>query len=103
MHVHDFDFGVVFEVFAEFCDEDVHRAGVEVAVVAPDLLEGVFALEDLILVLAEHAEQVGLPARDALDFGGVLELPVGEVECELADLKDLFVRGDGGRLCVLWR
>ncbi len=43
MDVHDFDLGVVFEVFAEFGDENVHAAGVEVAVVAPDLFEGVFA------------------------------------------------------------
>ena len=82
--VHEFDAGVVAEVFAEFGDEDVHAAGVEVGVVAPDEAEGGLAFEDFALLLAEEAEEVGFAGGEALDLVLVAEFAGGEVEVVVA-------------------
>ena len=46
--VHEAHGGVVGEVLAQLGDEHVHRAGVEVGVVAPNLLEGEVAPHDVV-------------------------------------------------------
>ena len=59
VNVLDVDARVVLEVFAEFGDIDVHRSGVEVVFLFPDLLQGLGALQGVAHVLAEHQQQVG--------------------------------------------
>ncbi len=60
MDVDDFDGRVILEMLAQLGDVDVHGAGVEVIVVNPDGLEGEVALEYLVDVCAEQAEQFRL-------------------------------------------
>lgn len=44
--------GIVFQMLAQLCDIDIHRAGVEVVIVYPDSLQGEVTLEDLVGVAA---------------------------------------------------
>ena len=95
--VDDLDGGVIFEFLAQLGDVNVHRAGIEVVVIDPDGLQGEVALQDLVHVGAQQAQQL------ALLGGEVVTLVVGEqhlalgVEGEFADL----VNGDFFALLAL--
>ena len=58
MDVDDFQGGVFFEVLAQFGDEDIHAAGGEVVVGAPDLGEGDGAWQHFVEMLCEEAQEV---------------------------------------------
>lgn len=58
MDVDDFQGRVSFEVFTQFGDEDIHAAGGEVVVGAPDLGEGDGAWQHFVEVLGKEAEEV---------------------------------------------
>ena len=102
--VDDLDGGVGLEVLAELGDVDVHAACGEVGVVLPNLLEGGGAVDELVEVDAEEAEELAFLGGEALGFLTVAgEGLVVVVEAELADgelvvLGLVFVEGaaDGG-------
>ena len=84
--VYDFDFGVVFDDFAEFGDVDVHAACVVGGAFEPDGFEGVVALENAVGILHEEGEEVALFGGefcDAVDGGEGLFL---DVEYHAAEL-----------------
>src|SRR5690606_26638602 len=56
--VDDFYVGIFPEVFAQLRDVDVHAAPVEVGVAAPDLFQRLLPGQQVVLVLAEHAQQL---------------------------------------------
>ena len=58
--VDDLDGGVIFEFLAQLGDVNVHRARVEVVVIDPDGLQGEVALQDLVHVGAQQAQQLAL-------------------------------------------
>jgi hypothetical protein len=39
MNIYDFDIGIVFQVFAEFRNVNIHTAAVEISIAAPDLFQ----------------------------------------------------------------
>ena len=48
------------QVLTQFRDVDIHRARIEIVVVDPDLFQSKIALEDLVHVSAEQAEEFAL-------------------------------------------
>ena len=89
--IDDFDGGVGLEVFSEFGDVDVHAAGGEIRVVFPDFLEGGVAVDELVEVDGEDAEEVAFFGGEALDFVADSKGLVDIVEGEVADFEDVFV------------
>ena len=57
MDVANLDGWIIFEEFPQFGDEDIHAAGGEIAVVAPDSFEGHLARQQLVAVFAEQQQQ----------------------------------------------
>jgi len=98
--------GVVFDVTAETDDEVVDGAGVGVFVDAPDLLEDLFAGDDLTVAVGEVAEEVGL---DEGEVGGAIrgdefkgvEADGAVVEAVLGWLSDWLCFAGAGGLCAL--
>ena len=92
VNVDDFDGGIGLEVFSEFGDVDVHAACGEVGVVLPDFLEGGVAVDELVEVDGEDAEEVTFFGCETLDVVADGEGLMDEVESEVADFEDVFVR-----------
>src|ERR1700722_1489578 len=81
------DLGIGFEIFSEFCDKHVHASTQEIVVLAPDIQQDLFPLEDAVGMFAKEFEQVRLFLSEVKDFlaDGQLEVGIGKVK--LADGK----------------
>ena len=95
MYVDDLNAGFAFEILAQPGDVHIHVAGVVEAVVAPDLLEGIAALEDVVFAVHEHSEQLCLARGDVLLLpldGEGLPFFVKKDAAEFDDVVSLFLR-----------
>src|SRR5215469_4885361 len=92
--------GVVFDVAAEADDEVVDGAGVGVFVDTPDLLEDLFAGDDLAFTVGEVTKEIGLHDGEVGSAVGGDELEVIEADGAVVEgvLRIGFVLGRGGNL-----
>ena len=68
MHIDDLDLRLALEVFAMFCDVHIHVSCIVKTVITPDLLEGVSAFQNVVLLVDKHFQQLSLSCGDALFF-----------------------------------
>jgi hypothetical protein len=63
MNVDDFNFRIVFQMFPEFGNVNIHTTGIEIIIVDPNGFQGKVAFQNLVGIVAKQAEQFGF-------FGG---------------------------------
>lgn len=87
MDAHDTDIAVVLEIFTKFGNKHIHASPREIAGVAPDLLKGIFSLQNLVHVEAEQSQQLRFPRGEFALFILMLKPLANAVESILANFK----------------
>ncbi len=77
--------GVSFEIFAELGHENVHAPAEEIVILTPYIEQYFLPFEDMVGVLAQELEQVGLFLGEGEAFARGIQSEVGVREAELAD------------------
>ena len=48
MDIHDLDLWIIFQVFPEFCDVNIHASSIEIGIAAPDLFQRLLPWQQVI-------------------------------------------------------
>src|SRR5690554_7686421 len=87
VYVQNFYCGLVFEVFTQFGNVNVHASGIEVVVVHPNGFQGKITLQYFVGVVAEQFEELRLLGGQFYHFLPIDQLLLLGVEFVLANLK----------------
>ena len=87
MDVHYFYRAVFPEVFAELGNVNVHAAAIEVGIATPYALEGSFAGQEVVLVFAQHKQELVLFGRECMRIVAVLQRAQLTIKMVCADVE----------------
>jgi hypothetical protein len=87
--------GIAFPLLPKAGDVDVHGVGSDEGLLFPDLLQDLFARQDLPMMIDEEAEQLDLLGRESDNVGTAKKFVTHKVRCNAAefhanDWRELF-------------